>query len=299
MTTAIHAAGLLKTYSGHRVLNDVSFDVPEGSIFALIGPNGAGKTTTIKILSGLLRADAGNCQVLGTDSRRLSPADFTHIGYVSENQEMPDWMTVQYFLDFLAPFYPTWDAALAADLIRKFDLPLDRKLRHLSRGQRVKSALASSLAYRPRLIILDEPFTGLDVLVRDELIEGLLERASDSTIFISSHDLAEIESFSSHVAYLDNGRLQFSEELEALTSRFREIILTFHDAPPPLPQPWPDTWLPPESTGAVLRFIDTRFDPERIQTVFPRARDITVNALPLRAIFVALAKSSKKGTERP
>jgi ABC-2 type transport system ATP-binding protein len=294
MTSAIHSTGLLKTYSGRRVLDNVSFDVPEGSIFALIGPNGAGKTTTIQILSGLLRADAGACEVLGADSRHLSPADFAHIGYVSENQEMPDSMTVSAFLDFLAPFYPTWDAALATELIRKFDLPLDRKLRHLSRGQRVKAALASSLAYRPRLIILDEPFTGLDVLVRDELIESLLERAADSTIFISSHDLAEIESFASHVAYLDNGQLQFAEELESLTSRFREVTLTFDDAPRSLPQPWPAAWLPPESTGAVLRFIDTRFHPERIQTVFPQARDVAVSALPLRAIFVALAKSAKQ-----
>ena len=110
-----------------------------------------------------------------------------------------------YYLDYLSNFYPTWDRDLAADLVRQLQLPPDRKLKHLSRGMRMKAALASSLAYRPKLIVLDEPFTGLDALVRDELIEGLLARAENTTILISSHDLAEIESFASHVGYLERG----------------------------------------------------------------------------------------------
>src|SRR5580704_15142551 len=136
-------------------------------------------------------------------------------------------MTVGYFLKYLSAFYPAWDHALEGELVRQLQLPLDRKLKHLSRGMRMKAALASSLAYRPRLIVLDEPFTGLDAMVRDELIEGLLARAEGTTIFISSHDLAEIESFASHIGYLDRHRLQFSEELETLSARFREIVLTF------------------------------------------------------------------------
>jgi ABC-2 type transport system ATP-binding protein len=114
-------------------------------------------------------------------------------------------MTVGGLLDYMRPFYPTWDRALEQQLVRQFDLPLGRKLKHLSRGMRMKAAFASSLAYRPPLIVLDEPFTGLDPLVRDELIEGLLERAPETTIFLSSHDLAEIESFASHVGYLEAG----------------------------------------------------------------------------------------------
>src|ERR1700733_14053092 len=134
---------------------------------------------------------------------------------------MPEWMTVGHLLDFLRPFYPQWDRALEQQLIHQFDLQLTRKIKHLSRGQRMKAIFASSLAYRPSLIVLDEPFTGLDPLVRDELIEGLLERAPETTIFLSSHDLAEIESFSSHVGFLEEGKLLFSEELSVLTDRFR------------------------------------------------------------------------------
>jgi ABC-2 type transport system ATP-binding protein len=234
--------------------------------------------------------------VLGVDSRRLSPREFARIGYVSENQEMPEWMTVDYFLRYLRPFYPTWDDALAEDLVRQFELPCDRKLRHLSRGMRMKAALASSLAYRPELVVLDEPFTGLDALVRDEFTKSLLERAEGTTILISSHDLAEIENFASHVGYIEEGRLKFAEEMSTLADRFRQVEITF-DAPPPLPADWPAAWMRPETSAAVLRFIDSRFDGERtpadIRRLFPEARNVEFHAMSLREIFVALAMAGR------
>jgi ABC-2 type transport system ATP-binding protein len=270
--------------------------VPGEAVFALIGPNGAGKTTTIKILMNILRPTSGRAEILGIDSRRLAGHDFTRIGYVSENQEMPDWMTVDYFMRYLRAFYPGWDDALAAELVRRFNLPGERKLKHLSRGMRMKAALASSLAYRPEVIVLDEPFTGLDPLARDEFIEGLLERSQNTTVFISSHDLADIETFASHIAYLENGRIQFSEELSALADRFREIEVTF-DAAPPLPADWPATWLRPESSTAVIRFTESRYDAERtiaeIRSRFPGARDISATPMPLRSIFVTVAKAAR------
>jgi ABC-2 type transport system ATP-binding protein len=296
MSHAICTYALEKRFRRTVALGGVDLQVPEGSIYALVGPNGAGKTTAIKVLMNILRPTAGRSEVLSTDSRRLAPRDFAQIGYVSENQEMPEWMTVAYFLNFLRPFYPTWDDALAAELVRQLQLPTDRKLKHLSRGMRMKASLASSLAYRPKLIVLDEPFTGLDALVRDELIEGLLARAEGTTIFISSHDLAEIESFASHIGYLDEGKLRFSEELESLSARFREVVLTF-EVPHPLPANLPAAWLQPETTGAVVRFIDSQFDAERtpagVRQIFPDARDIAANGMPLRSIFVALAKASR------
>ena len=296
MNCPIRTQHLSKKFRHTPVLDGLCLDVPEGSIYGLVGPNGAGKTTTIKILMNILRPTAGRSEVLGTDSRRLSPGEFAHIGYVSENQEMPDWMTAGYFLNYWRNFYPTWDPALAAELVRQFDLPINRKLRHLSRGMRMKVALASSLAYRPKLIVLDEPFTGLDALVRDELIEGFLPRAENTTIFISSHDLAEIETFASHIGYLDRGCLQFSEDLDTLSARFREIVLTFAVAPP-LPREWPAGWLQPETAGPVVRFIDTQFGEERtaaeVRRLFPDFRDMAVTGMPLRSIFVTLAKASR------
>jgi len=296
MNSAIRTYDLTKVFGRAAVLNGISLEVAEGSIYGLVGPNGAGKTTTIKVLMNIFPPTSGRSEVLATDSRRLGPRDFAQIGYVSENQEMPEWMTVGYFLDYLAHFYPTWDAALAAELLRQFQLPRDVRLKHLSRGMRMKASLASSLAYRPRLIVLDEPFTGLDALVRDELIEGLLARAENTTIFISSHDLAEIESFASHIGYLDQGRLTLSEELEQLRARFREIVLTF-DAPPKMPRELPADWMQVEIAGTVVRYVETHFDEretaELSRRVFPTYRDMEVNGMPLRSIFVALAKKGR------
>jgi ABC-2 type transport system ATP-binding protein len=270
--------------------------VTEGSVYALVGPNGAGKTTTIKILMNIFEPTTGRAEVLGADSRHLLPHHFAQIGYVSENQELPEWMTVEYFLNYLKPFYPAWDDGRARRLLDQFGLPRSRKLKHLSRGMRMKAALVSSLAYQPRLLVLDEPFTGLDPLVRDELIEGLVESAEQTTILISSHDLSEIESFASHVGYLDQGRLQFSDDMSALTARFREIEVTV-DVPPALPAEWPATWLRAETSSAVVRFVDSRFDEARtrgeVRRLFGEEARMTVNPMPLRAIFVALAKSSR------
>jgi len=296
MNFPIRTDHIFKKFHRARVLEDLCLEVPEGSIYGLVGPNGAGKSTTIKLLMNILRPTAGRSEVLGVDSTRISPREFAQIGYVSEDQEMPDWMTVGYFLNYWSHFYPDWDAALAGELARQFQLPLDRKLRQLSHGMRMKAALASSLAYRPKLIVLDEPFTGLDALVRDELIEGLLPCAESTTILISSHDLAEIETFASHIGYLESGRLQFSEDLETLRARFREIILTFPAAPPPACG-WPANWSAPETLGPVVRFVDAQYSDERtpaeVRRVFPDVQEIEANGMPLRSIFTTLAKAGR------
>ena len=296
MTIAIQTENLVKTFRRVNAIQGLNLSVPQGAVYALVGPNGAGKTTAIKILMNIMRATSGRAEVLGAASSQLHGRRFESIGYVSENQEQPEWMTVGSLLAYLRPFYPAWDRNLENELVKQFDLPLDRKLRQLSRGMRMKAALASSLAYHPKLIILDEPFTGLDPLVRDELIQGLIDRAEESTILVSSHDLAEIESFASHVGYLEQGQLRFSEELSSLVNRFREVELTF-DAPPPLPAQPPTTWMQMSTSAAVIRFIDSGFDPEQtnaaIRQIFGEARDVTFAPMSLRSIFLAMAKSRR------
>jgi ABC-2 type transport system ATP-binding protein len=280
--SAIRTENLAKKFRGVDALNGFTLDVPEGAVYALVGPNGAGKTTVIKILMNIIGPTSGRAEVLGRDSIRVAGRDFASIGYVSENQELPEWMRVGDFLDHLRPFYPSW--------------PQERKLQNLSRGMRMKAALASSLAYHPRLIVLDEPFTGLDPLVRDELIQGLLERAEEATILISSHDLAEIESFASHVGYLEQGRLRFSEELASLLERFREVQVTF-DGAPRSAQRIPANWMQINTSAAVVRFIESRFESERtrgeIRTAFGEVRDVTFSPMTLREIFLAMAKSGQ------
>lgn len=296
MGSPIVCEDLCKRFGRVPAVDHLNLSVPEGSIYALVGPNGAGKTTLIKVLVNLVRPTSGRATLLGCDSRKLSAAIFARLGYVSENQELPEWMTVSYFLGYLKPFYSTWDDTLAGELVRQLDLPRDRKLSALSRGMKMKAALASALAFHPQLILLDEPFGGLDPLVRDEFIEGLLERAGDSTILISSHDLAEVESFASHVGFLDAGRMQLSEEITTLTGRFRQIEITVNGAVS-LPQNWPAHWLMPEASAPLIRFIDSRFEEGRtaaeIRQMFPNVANVSISRLALREIFVALAKSRR------
>ena len=296
MSSAIHTENVARIFGRVDALKSLNLDVSEGSIYALVGPNGAGKTTAIKILMNIIRPTNGIATVLGVDSTRTTGRAFTAIGYVSENQKLPEWMRVDAFMAYLRPFYPSWDRDLENELVRQFDLPLNRKLKDLSRGMRMKAALASSLAYHPQLIVLDEPFSGLDPLVRDQLIEGLLARAAETTIFISSHDLAEVETFASHVGYLERGALQFSEEMTTLTDRFREVELTF-ETPPTLPEKWPDTWMLPTNTAVTVRFIESCFDAQRteaeIHKIFSGLRDVSYAPMSLRSIFLAMAKAGR------
>jgi len=180
--------------------------------------------------------------------------------------------------------------------VRQFQLPRERKLGKLSRGMRMKAALVGSLAYHPKLIVLDEPFGGLDPLVRDELIDGLLDRASETTMFISSHDLAEIENLASHVGYIEQGKLRFSEEMTSLLERFREVEVTLEE-PAESPASVPQSWMRLNVAANVVRFIESRFDEERTsaetRSAFRNMRNIAIAPMTLRSIFLAMAKSGR------
>ena len=297
MTSAIRTEALGKRFLRLIALYNLNLDIPTGAVYALVGPNGAGKTTLIKILMNIFEASSGQATVMGTPSTSIAGDVFRTIGYVSENQELPDWMRVDQFLRYVAAFYPKWDRTLEQDLMRQFDLPLNRRLKNLSRGMRMKAALASALSFHPALIVLDEPFSGLDPFVRDQLVESLVERAAESTMLISSHDLGEIENFATHVGYLDQGTLKFSEELASLTQRFREVEVV-RETPAPLPTNAPATWLQLSEAAAVVRFIETRFDAartaEQVRSIFGNGvRDITFTPMSLRSIFLAIAKSPR------
>ncbi len=296
---AIQTEALTKRFGRVNALDGLDFGVSQGAVHALVGPNGAGKTTLIKILMNIFRASSGNATVLGVNSRKVSGKVFASIGYVSENQQLPGWMRVGSFLAYLRPFYPTWDNQFESQLVQSLDLPLDRKLKQLSRGMRMKAALASALAFRPKLIVLDEPFSGLDPMVRDELGKALLERAADSTVFLSSHDLAEIEGFATHIAYLDCGRLLLSEEMPSLSARFRDVELTL-DGSAAVPSNVPTNWHHINASGSVVRFVDSAFNQETIQTEISQrygvVKNVTFSQMSLRAIFLALAKGSRKAS---
>ena len=301
MSSAIQTENLVKKFRRVEALKGLHLQVPQGAIYAIVGPNGAGKTTAIKILMNILEPTSGRAQILDVDSTQLEGKAFATIGYVSESQEMPLWMRVSSFLAYLRPFLSTSGTELENELVKKFELPLYRRLRHLSRGMRMKAALASVLAYHPRLIVLDEPFSGLDPLVRDELIESMLERAEEATVLISSHDLGEIESFASHVGYLEEGTLLFSDEMWVLANRFREVELTL-DATANVPPNCRKAGMQASSVASVVQFIDSNFNEERttaeIGRIFGEYRNLTFSPMSLRSIFLATAKARRGSKER-
>ena len=293
----IETREVTKRFGRFEAIEELSLSVPEGSVYALIGPNGAGKTTTIRVLMNILQPDRGEVTVLGTPSRQLSTKDFERIGYVSESQKLPDGLSLAHYFEYLRSLYPAWDRALEKQLCEQFELPPSRKIKHLSHGMRMKTLLVGALSYRPKLLVLDEPLSGLDTLVRDEVVNGLLQQAADTTILISSHELAEIESFTTHVAFMQNGRLLLQESIERLQSRFREVNVTLSSVKE-LPQPLPAGWLLPTIEGHRLRFVASHYqgDADLYQELASHFGAVRMECEPLalRAIANSLMQHRKR-----
>jgi ABC-2 type transport system ATP-binding protein len=289
----IEIQDLHKSFGRHEALRGLSLSVPEGSAFALIGANGAGKTTAIKTLLNTIRPSRGTTRILGVDSRKLRALQLRQIGYVSENQDMPARLTVAQYLRYLAPFYPTWDSDLERSLLEELRLPAERRIGDLSHGMRMKMALACALPFRPTVLILDEPFSGLDPLVRDEFMERLLHQAGEMTILVSSHELAEIEGLTTHVGFIDQGRLLFQESMAELSERFRQVRITLNCAAA-VPDSAPKSWLQLATAGNVLTFVDCRFSEHGLASTVAASlqgvRNIDVEPVALRSIFTTLAR---------
>jgi ABC-2 type transport system ATP-binding protein len=212
----VEAHDLRKVYGRFVALSGLTLAVPEGSIFALLGANGAGKTTFIKTLLNIIAPSGGRTTVLGVDSRAIGPTQLAQIGYVSENQTFPARLRVREFFDYVRGAYPRWSRSAEVGLREELQLPADRRIGALSHGMRLKLSLACALPFNPRLLILDEPFSGLDALVRDEVIAGFLRHAGETSILISSHELDEVERLATHVGIIDGGRLLFQGTLSEL-----------------------------------------------------------------------------------
>ncbi len=235
---AIKLAQVTKIFGRHIALQDVSLEVPRGVVFALLGENGAGKTTMIRILLGLINADQGTSEVLGKESlsngqeiRRLS-------GYVSERPTLYEWMTVEEAGWFGAGFYPEGYLDRYRAFIGDFGLQLSDKIKNLSKGMRAKVALALAMSHEPELLVLDEPTSGLDTMVRREFLESMVDlTANGRTVFLSSHQIAEVERVADVVGILRDGRLLLVESLDQLKNTSTELTLTLSDHETPLELP--------------------------------------------------------------
>ncbi len=295
MDNVIETQDLCRRFRRIEAVRDLSMQVPEGSIFAFVGPNGAGKTTTIKLLMNLLDPTRGQALVLGSNSRRLGPAELQRIGYVSENQELPSWMTIEELVAFYRPFYPSWDDSFCSRLKKQLCLPIGQKIANLSRGMRMKTALLLALAYRPKLLILDEPFAGLDTLAREEFVQGILEMSENRewTVFISSHDIDEVERLTDWIGVLNRGQLQLCEPVASLQRRFRQFEVQMPNAV--IPPNLPETWMVPECANHSVRFVESSYEHEiseaLVDRLFPKAEIVESKPMSLRSIFLTLART--------
>lgn len=223
----IEIRNLIKSFGRTRVLDGETLTVARGQTFAYLGRNGAGKTTTIRMLLGLIKPDSGTIRVLGLDPQAQPMEVRRRVGYVAEDQAMFGWMRIEQIISFVAPFYPKWDSKWANELSARFELPLKTKIKHLSKGQRVRVALLLALAHRPELVILDDPTLGLDPIMRKEFLRDLVTylQGENVTVFFSSHLLYEIEPVADEVAILDKGRILRQASTEDLRARVKRLIV--------------------------------------------------------------------------
>lgn len=235
--TVAAVSHLSRRFGATTALDDVSLAVRRGGVFGLVGENGAGKSTLIKHLLGLWRAETGWVKVFGLDPVADPIAVLGRIGYLSEEPDLPGWMRVGELLRYTAAFYPRWDTTYAGQLRDRFALDSEARVRTLSKGQRARLALIAAEAHRPDLLILDEPSSGLDPIVRRDILEAIIHTVADEgrTVIFSSHLLDEVERVSDHLAMLHRGRLRFCAPLDDIKARHRRISLYFErpQAEPP------------------------------------------------------------------
>jgi len=229
---------LSRRFGPKVVLNNISLYVPRGSVFGLVGENGAGKTTLIKHILGLLRAESGTVRVFGLDPVAEPVAVLGRIGYLSEQPDLPGWMRADELLRYTQAFYPGWDMAYAERLRAQFGLDPAQRLKTLSKGQMAKAGLLAAQAHRPDLLLLDEPSSGLDPLVRRDILEAVIRTVAEEgrTVFFSSHLLEEIERVSDHIAMVHQGRMVLYGALDEIKAQHRRFTLHFEttQAEPPV-----------------------------------------------------------------
>jgi ABC-2 type transport system ATP-binding protein len=214
----ISVSELTKRFGRKAALASVSLSLPRGAVYGLVGANGAGKTTLIKHILGLLRAESGSVRVFGLDPVADPVGVLSRIGYLSEENDLPGWMRVDELIRYSRAFYPAWDDAYAEELRQRFALERAAKIKTLSKGQKARAGLLIALAYRPELLVLDEPSSGLDPIVRRDILGAVLRTIAGEgrTVLFSSHLLDEVERVADHVTMISDGTIVLSGPLDAL-----------------------------------------------------------------------------------
>lgn len=228
----VDVAGLHRSFQSKPALRNVSLQIPEGCVFGLVGENGAGKTTLLNHLLGLLKPTSGSVRVFGLDPVQ-NPSDVLgRIGYLSEQRDLPAWMRIDQLMSYTRGFFPQWDQSFADELIEMFGLDPGQRLKSLSRGQIARVGLLAAIAHRPDFLLLDEPSSGLDPVVRRDILTAIIRTVADDgrTVLFSSHLLDEVQRVSDHIAILHEGELILCKQLEAVLEEHIRLTVRLPEA---------------------------------------------------------------------
>jgi len=294
--TVISVSQLAVTFTGCDALRGVDLQVPRGTVFALLGENGAGKTTLIRVLTGFLHPSSGTCRVLGLDPTTDALEIRRRVGYVADAPALYDWMKVGEIGWFTSSFYEAGFRERYREAISRYGVAESRKIRHLSKGQRAKVALALALAHDPELLILDEPTSGLDPLVRREFLESMLDRvATGRTVLLSSHQIAEVERVADSVAILHDGKFQIVDSLSNLRESVTEVTVSLDDPLVQLPLPdSPAFVMSDRAEGRQRQMVMRGFDSEAADQWRgrPGVAGVTVRSATLDEVFAACVRGN-------
>jgi ABC-2 type transport system ATP-binding protein len=293
---AINISGVSKNYRFFS-LDNIDLKVPYGQIMGLIGPNGAGKSTTIRILMGLVHQDSGDVRVLGHPVPAEQVAAKWDIGFASEDMRLYDSMTLGWHMRFIRSIYPGWDAAYAELLLKRFGLRAEQTIKGLSHGQRVKATLLLVLARKPKLLVLDEPTTGLDPVARHEILRELTAVMTDEgrSVLFSSHNTQDVEQISDQITFIDRGRIIDSMDKELYLDRWRRLRL---EVPLGIELPALPGIIGVRQEGRLAVATANAFDPDLANAYESTgARVQRIETMTLEEIFVANVEHSREEVE--
>ena len=298
MTAIFEFEQITKLYGSQVALDKVSFKGERGEVVAILGENGAGKTTALKILLGLIAPDAGIARVLGLDSARQGAEIRRRVGYMPDRPALYEWMTIAEIGWFAAGFYPLGYQQRYLHLIKKFELPLNKSIKALSKGMQGKVSLALAMAHEPDLLILDEPTSGLDPLVRREFLESMIDvAAAGRTVLLSSHQMTEVERVADKIAIIRGGKLVLFESLEVLKNHVHDVVITLdavETIPPELPRGARLLGAQRRDRQWQLLIRDLDHEGRAFLAANPMHLDVEIRTPSLEQIFVVCMKSSDR-----
>ncbi len=295
--------GLVKKFGRKTVVNNLSLSVPRGCVYGLIGPNGAGKSTTLKSLMRLLRTSGGSMKVLGHDVTTDFQAIKNRVGYVPETHQIYRWMKINRVIEFTRSFYPAWNDQFCDQMLQLMELDPGKKVKHLSKGMLAKLALLLAVCHEPELLVLDEPLSGLDPIVRDEFIDGVLKTIceQETTVIFSSHTIGDVQRLADSVGILYGGQLLVNQSTESLLGSARQIKVVASDDSVTELNSVPDRTIHQQQNGRQFVVTVPTFETSMSQAIERQnsVESITVERVNLEDLFKAYIRGVRSKNSVP